>query len=61
MKILVTTDAHIFKTPDGSYWCGAIYSYQFWQRYLEVFQTVRIAARVKFVNRREDKWKRVIV
>lgn len=59
MKLLVVTDAHIFKTPDGAYWCGAIYSYQFWQRYLEVFQSVRVAARVKKVEKKEEKWKRV--
>lgn len=59
MKVLVATDAHIYRTPDGCYWCAAIYGYQFWQRYLEVFETVRVAARVKPVEGRQEKWKRV--
>lgn len=47
MKILVATDAHIFRTPDGKYWAKSIYGYDFWTRYLEVFDSVRIVARVK--------------
>lgn len=49
MKLLVSGDAHIFRTPDGQYWCKSIYGYDFWKRYLDVFDTVRIAARVKDV------------
>lgn len=47
MKLLVATDAHIFKTSDGKYWCKSIYGYKFWKRYLEVFEKVKIVARVK--------------
>lgn len=59
MKLLVACDAHIFKTNDGKYWCGAIYDYKFWTRYLGVFDSVRVAARVKLVSDVEKKWKRV--
>lgn len=59
MKLLVGTDAHIFKTPDGAYWCTAIYSYDFWKRYMEVFKEIRVAARVKNVSEYSEKWKRV--
>lgn len=59
MKLLVATDAHIFKTPQNDYWCGAIYGYNFWTRYLNVFDDVLIIARVKEVTSVEEKWKRV--
>ena len=50
MKLLVATDAHIFRTPDGRHWAKSIYGYGFWTRYLEVFDSVRIVARVKDVH-----------
>lgn len=56
MKLLVATDAHIFKTPDGKYWSSAIYGYSFWTRYLHVFKSVRIVARVKAVTEKDPKW-----
>lgn len=59
MRLLVTTDAHIMKAPDGSYWHTNIYRYSFWTRYLNVFDTVRIASRVKYVQQIDSKWKRV--
>lgn len=50
MKVLVATDAHIYETPDGKHWTPAIYGYSFWQRYLNIFSTVRIVARTKKVD-----------
>jgi len=55
MKLLITTDAHIFKTSNGEYWCGAIYGYKFWLRYLDVFDSIRIVARVKNVTKNDMK------
>ena len=55
MKVLVGTDAHIFKTPDGKHYCESIYGYSFWERYLEVFDEVRIVARTKEVERMEGR------
>ena len=55
MKVLVATDAHIFRTPDGKHWCKSIYGYSFWERYLDVFDSVRIVARVKDVTNIEGK------
>ena len=49
MKLLVSTDAHTFVTPDGKHWCSSIYGYDFWKRYLSVFDEVRIVARMKSV------------
>jgi glycosyltransferase involved in cell wall biosynthesis len=55
MKLLVATDAHIFKTPDGKHWCKSIYGYEFWKRYMGVFDKVRIVARMKDVLSIEGK------
>ncbi len=59
MKLLVATDAHILKTPDGKYWCKSIYSYNFWKRYLNVFEEVRIVARTKKITSNIEKLLRV--
>lgn len=54
MKLLVATDAHIYRTPDGRNWAKSIYGYDFWTRYLEEFDEVRIVARVKNVDKIEE-------
>lgn len=59
MKLLVATDAHIFRTPDGAYWCKSIYGYDFWKRYLNVFDDVKIVARMKDIPEIEGKKLRV--
>lgn len=59
MKLLVATDAHIFRMPDGSYWCKSIYGYDFWKRYLNVFEDVKIVARMKDVTEFNEKKLRV--
>ena len=55
MKLLVATDAHIFRTPDGRHWAKSIYGYSFWTRYIGVFDSVRIVARVKDVQEIDSK------
>lgn len=50
MKALIATDAHVFKKEDGSYWTSAIYGYEFWKRYLNVFDEIRVVARCKEIN-----------
>lgn len=55
MKLLVATDAHIFETPDGKHWTPAIYGYFFWKRYLNVFDSVRIVARTKKIDKLTEK------
>lgn len=58
-KLLVACDVHLLKAPDGSYWCDAIYKYNFWKRYLDVFQSIRVAGRCKEVKTINPKWLRV--
>lgn len=54
-KVLVTVDHHFLRTPDGKVWVKTIYGYDFWKRYLGVFDQVRIAARVRDVDRIDEK------
>ncbi len=53
MELLVAADSLFYKTPDGKYWCQTIYGYDFWLRYLEVFEKVNIVSRTKKVEYKE--------
>lgn len=59
MKLLVAGDAHIYQTPDGKHWCPSIYGYAFWSRYLDIFEEVRIVARMKQVKGLQGKMLKV--
>jgi glycosyltransferase involved in cell wall biosynthesis len=50
MKVLVTDNAHLYKTPDGKYYTPSIYNYDFFQRYLNVFDEVRFVSKTKYVD-----------
>lgn len=55
MKVIIISDAHLFRTKDGQYWCNtAVHGYEFWKRYTEVFEDVRVIARVKEVEYNES-------
>jgi glycosyltransferase involved in cell wall biosynthesis len=54
-KLLLTVDHQFKRTPDGQIWVKTIYGYDFWKRYLEVFDSVRIACRVEDVESIEEK------
>ena len=59
MKLLVATDTHLYKTPDGHYWCPTMFGKKFYGRYLGKFEKVRIAARCKEVDQVNEKWLQV--
>lgn len=50
MNIAVVSDAHLYKTPDGKYWAPAIHGYSFWTRYLDIFDKVKVVAKVKKID-----------
>jgi glycosyltransferase involved in cell wall biosynthesis len=50
MKVLVTTHAQMFRTPDGAVWTNSVYGYSFFNRYLDVFDTVRLVTRMKDIS-----------
>lgn len=60
MKVLVTTHAQMFQTPDGKVWTNSVYGYDFFNRYLDVFENVRLVTRMKKITY-EDLGNRVLV
>ena len=55
MRLLVAPDSSMYKTPDGKYWCPTIYEYSFFERYLQVFDEIVVASRVKLSSYEEVK------
>jgi phosphatidyl-myo-inositol dimannoside synthase len=51
MRVLLTSEARFERTPDGTVWGAAAYGEALWARYLEVFSSVLVAARVVRVPR----------
>ena len=50
MKLLVSDEAHIFRLPDNTYWSDAVNGYDFYKRYMEVFDEVRLVGKLKDVD-----------
>ncbi len=59
INLIVVLEHRFQKTPDGALWTLTMFPYKFWQRYLEVFDHVRIVARVCEVESVPPNWKRV--
>jgi len=58
MNVLVVLDYTFLRTPDGAVWSVMGMAYSFWTRYLEVFDSVRVAARVLDVPVADPRWLR---
>ncbi len=58
MVVTVTTEHRFFRTPDGAVWTDGINSYEFWQRYLAVFDRVKVVARIQDVPSRQPDSRR---
>jgi glycosyltransferase involved in cell wall biosynthesis len=56
MEVTVALDARYTVAPDGSVWSQAGMARPFWERYLEVFDTVRIVARGARVDGPPEGW-----
>jgi L-malate glycosyltransferase len=56
MNVAVTLDHRFFRTPDGAVWTDGGHAYPFWNRYLSVFDGVKVVARVRDVPRPESDW-----
>jgi glycosyltransferase involved in cell wall biosynthesis len=59
MRLVVTSEFRFSLAPDGSVWTKVCYDYSFWQRYLTVFDSVRIAARVNPDPEIDERYKMV--
>jgi glycosyltransferase involved in cell wall biosynthesis len=59
MHLTVALDARYTLAPDGSVWSQVGMARAFWQRYLEVFDSVRIIARATRVEKAPEGWLQV--
>src|ERR1041384_6949227 len=50
MTVVIPMEERYYRTPDGSLWTKGTHSYSFWQRYLTVFERVKVVARVLQVS-----------
>ena len=57
MNVTIPLEHHFLRTPDGRVWTETTFAYQFWQRYLQVFDSVRVIARVRKVDTAIEGWK----
>lgn len=58
MNLVVILEHRFDCTPDGQLWTQTAFAYAFWQRYLTVFDHVRVVARVRDVARVPSDWQR---
>ncbi len=58
MRVCVVTEHRFFQTPDGHVWTDGPFARPFWDRYLEVFDSVRAIARILPVAAPEGSWVR---
>lgn len=50
MNVVVTTEGHFHRTPDGDVWSAGPMVYAFWERYLGQFSEVEVVARVQDID-----------
>jgi glycosyltransferase involved in cell wall biosynthesis len=58
MNVVVTLEQRFDRTPDGKVWTQVAFPHSFWMRYLEVFDRVRVVARILEVPSALPDWKR---
>jgi len=58
-SVVVSLEFRFFMTEDGQFWTDSVNDNRFWQRYLDIFDTVYIVARVKKVAINQENWKSV--
>ena len=59
MRACVISEERFEQTPDGAVWTDRVHDYEFWSRYLSVFDEVRVVARAREVPRQQPQWKQV--
>ena len=50
MKLALTTNARLYKAPDNHYYTQVVYDYNFFCRYLKVFENVQLIAHTDYVE-----------
>jgi glycosyltransferase involved in cell wall biosynthesis len=59
VRVVVTTDRRYVADPHGRVWTASTVDHAFFQRYLSVFDEVRVFARVGRVDAADGSWRRV--
>lgn len=59
MRLVVTSEHRFSLAPDGSVWTKVAFDYEFWERYLAVFDAVQVAARAVPDANINERYKRV--
>lgn len=54
-KLLVVDEHRYYRTPDGNVWIPSQNDYSFWQRYLNVFDKIKVVSRIEEVESVPDK------
>jgi hypothetical protein len=57
MQVTVTLEFRFSQLPDGTLWTPTTFPYRFWERYLEVFDSVQIVARAQPVDAVPPSWR----
>jgi glycosyltransferase involved in cell wall biosynthesis len=58
MNVLIVLDYKFMRSPEGAVWTAVGQAYSFWARYLEVFDAVRVVARLVDVPVADPRWLR---
>ncbi len=56
MNVTISLEHRFDRTPDGAVWTQTMFAHPFWTRYLEVFDSVRVLARVRPVREVPGDW-----
>jgi L-malate glycosyltransferase len=49
-KLLIVDEHRYYRTPDGKIWIPSQNDYSFWQRYLNVFDKIKVVSRIEEVD-----------
>src|SRR5664279_5278351 len=56
MQLVVVLDFRFTRTPDGRVWTRTTYPRPFWDRYLSVFDMVKVVARAEAVTHVDERY-----
>ena len=57
MRLTAVLEQRYDRTPDGQVWTPGAHDFAFWQRYLDVFDEVRVVARLREVGSVDAHWR----
>jgi glycosyltransferase involved in cell wall biosynthesis len=56
MNVTIALEHHFASTPDGQVWTETAFPYRFWKKYLGVFDSVTVLARVRETGKASGTW-----